>query len=241
MTDEEQVWIAAPQAVERVAERLSGYSHRAIESISGWFFDNRVRFRASEVVLLMPDGYLDEPYFDSDEYEEQKQFQSVYGHTHSEEDLKRRDRTNVVINPGSMIQEAINWGSTLWQVGELLLRYEALHPEARISYYGVCLNEGDLARCMAFLPPQSAPPKTSQKASAANSSGRPPASWWQEFAAELAILIHSEGLPDTQETLIGRVQTAFAVQGKEEPSRAAIQPVIREIFARLGPAGKANN
>lgn len=69
--------------------------------------------------------------------------------------------------------------------------------------------------------------------------GRRPANWWPDFATELAIRIHEKGLPDTQEALIADVQAALVGRGKDEPSRAQIQPVIREIFARLRQAGNS--
>ena len=71
------------------------------------------------------------------------------------------------------------------------------------------------------------------------STGRPPASWWPAFSEELAIYIHDNGLPATQEALITSIQTTMTLQGKEEPSRSQIQPVIRAIFARERPAGNS--
>ncbi len=68
--------------------------------------------------------------------------------------------------------------------------------------------------------------------------GRPPANWWPAFAEELAFHIHENGAPKTQEALIEAVFDALAKQGKPEPSRTQIQPVIRQLFERLGRAGK---
>lgn len=70
-------------------------------------------------------------------------------------------------------------------------------------------------------------------------SGRRPANWWPDFARELAIEIHDNGLPENQSILITRVQARFSHAGKPEPSRSQIQPVIREIFAAIGPAGNS--
>lgn len=67
--------------------------------------------------------------------------------------------------------------------------------------------------------------------------GRRPANWWPDFAEELAVYIHNHGIPETQEALISGVQSALAEQGKLEPSRAQIQPVIRALFTRLTAAG----
>ena len=68
--------------------------------------------------------------------------------------------------------------------------------------------------------------------------GRPPANWWPDFAEELAVFVHDNGPPETQEALIARVLDALAKQGKPEPGRTQIQPVIRRLFDRIGKAGK---
>jgi hypothetical protein len=68
--------------------------------------------------------------------------------------------------------------------------------------------------------------------------GRPPATWWPAFAEELAFYIHEHGRPETQEALIAAVFDALARQGKPEPSRTQVQPVVRQLLDRLGKAGK---
>lgn len=68
--------------------------------------------------------------------------------------------------------------------------------------------------------------------------GRPPANWWPAFAEELAFYIHENGRPETQEALIAAVFDALARQGKPEPSRTQVQPVVRQLLDRLGKAGK---
>lgn len=65
------------------------------------------------------------------------------------------------------------------------------------------------------------------------SKGRPPASWWPGFAEELVVYVHNHGLPSTQEALIAGVFEALAQQGKDEPSRTQVQPVVRQLFDRL--------
>lgn len=68
--------------------------------------------------------------------------------------------------------------------------------------------------------------------------GRRPANWWPDFAEELAAHIHDFGLPETQDAMISAVQLAMTKRGKIEPSRAAIQPVVRALFLRIGKAIK---
>lgn len=70
------------------------------------------------------------------------------------------------------------------------------------------------------------------------SKGRKPANWWPDFAEELAIDLHDNGWPETQDALINRVFSSMAEQGKPEPSRTTVQPVIRALYARRAKAGK---
>jgi len=67
--------------------------------------------------------------------------------------------------------------------------------------------------------------------------GRKAANWWPDFAAELAVYIHENGVPESQESLISGIQTAMSEAGKDEPSRTQIQPVIRAVLRRLQAAG----
>lgn len=240
MASEEEAWIPAPHAVELVAARMASLRHRAIDRISGWFFDRRVRLRAAQALFYMPDEYLDEPYFDESDPRADERYQELYGHTHPESALKRRERADFEIDPRIMTPDCIEWGSAIWDDAELTLLFGHLNPEARMSFYGVMVNECELVRCMEFLP-QKLPAKSPIEASSKKTAGRPAATWWPDFATELAIVIHDEGLPDTQAALISRIQESLTIQGKEEPSRAAIQPVIREIFSRLSQPGKARN
>ncbi|WP_156361911.1 hypothetical protein [Sphingomonas sp. Leaf343] len=71
--------------------------------------------------------------------------------------------------------------------------------------------------------------------------GRPAANWWPAFAAELAIYIHEEGLPNGSETegqgtIIDAVLSRLAERGAREPSRASIQPVVNDVLRRLRAA-----
>lgn len=68
--------------------------------------------------------------------------------------------------------------------------------------------------------------------------GRPPANWWADFALELALQVYEPGIPATQEQMIAAVFDTFAKQGKPEPSRTQVQPVVRKLFDRTGRAGK---
>ncbi|MFC4254412.1 hypothetical protein GRI97_03170 [Altererythrobacter xixiisoli] len=71
--------------------------------------------------------------------------------------------------------------------------------------------------------------------------GRPPASWWPDFAEELAIYIHENGIPDGeghdgQSTIIDAVFARMNVNNKTEPGRGTVQPVVNAILRRLRSA-----
>lgn len=73
--------------------------------------------------------------------------------------------------------------------------------------------------------------------------GRPPANWWPDFAEELALTIHEEGIPAGtghvgQSGLLDKVCERLAQSGKPEPSRTTAQPVINAVLARIRSAGK---
>jgi hypothetical protein len=72
--------------------------------------------------------------------------------------------------------------------------------------------------------------------------GRKPAHWWPDFAEELAMYVHEHGLPpgtgvEGQGDVIKAVLGRLADQGKEEPTRSAIQSVINAVLRRTRAAG----
>lgn len=71
--------------------------------------------------------------------------------------------------------------------------------------------------------------------------GRPAASWWPDFAEELAVYIHDTGSPDGeghegQSTVIDAVFARMAEQGKPEPGRGTVQPVVNAVLRRIRSA-----
>ena len=81
-------------------------------------------------------------------------------------------------------------------------------------------------------------PLSEGPAAGSETRGRKPANWWPAFAEHLAVFIHDNGMPDSQSALIAGVQAAMVADGKDEPSRSQIQPVIKAVFDRIGQAGK---
>jgi len=241
MSQDQERWLAMPEAIRRLAARLVSSETFAAAKLADWFFDERIRFKAAEVRQFMPVEYLDLVYFPTRDPDEEARYRELYGHSHPYDLLESRQQSDALIDSVALVRELLDAESSLWSDGELALTYRALHPDARVSYYGVTVSEGDLERCMALLPDLVATecPNDGEAIGAALARGRPPANWWPDFTRELVIDIHENGMPENQSALIARVQARFSNAGKPEPSRSQIQPVIREIFAAIGPAGNS--
>lgn len=90
--------------------------------------------------------------------------------------------------------------------------------------------------------PQFNLPEGSAQSAGQSSGGRPAASWWPDFAEELAIYIHEHGIPEGQghegqSVLIDAVFARMAEQGKAEPGRGTVQPVVNAVLRRIRSAG----
>jgi len=75
----------------------------------------------------------------------------------------------------------------------------------------------------------------------AMSGGRRPANWWPDFAEELAVYIHDEGLPpgndaDGQNGVIDAVFKRMNERGKQEGGRTTVQPVVAAVLRRARSA-----
>jgi hypothetical protein len=74
------------------------------------------------------------------------------------------------------------------------------------------------------------------------SGGRPAANWWPDFAEELAVYIHENGIPDGQghdgqSSLIDAVFARMVERGKPEPGRGTVQAVMNAVLRRIRSAG----
>lgn len=72
--------------------------------------------------------------------------------------------------------------------------------------------------------------------------GRPAANWWPDFAEELTVYIHENGIPegqghDGQSALIDAVFARMVEQGKPEPGRGTVQAVVNAVLRRIRSAG----
>jgi hypothetical protein len=117
--------------------------------------------------------------------------------------------------------------------------------------YGVAFDRGGLPPAAVpsnywSLPPQqeNMPYDVDAVDGKPSRKGRKPANWWPDFAEELAFHIHEKGFPEGrgsegQGELIDAIFEAMAGQGKSEPSRSQVQPVINAVLRRLRAAGNS--
>ena len=90
--------------------------------------------------------------------------------------------------------------------------------------------------------PESASDTEVAQSTVQRGGGRPAANWWPDFAEELAIYIHEHGIPegqghDGQSSLIDAVFERMSEQGKPEPGRGTVQPVVNAVLRRIRSAG----
>lgn len=74
------------------------------------------------------------------------------------------------------------------------------------------------------------------------SGGRSPANWWPDFAEELALYIFECGIPagegvKGQSAMLNAICDRMAANGKPEPGRSTVQPVINAVLLRTRAAG----
>lgn len=72
-------------------------------------------------------------------------------------------------------------------------------------------------------------------------TGRPMATWWPDFAEELAVYLHDCGVPEGEDSagqsaFINAICNRLAQRGKAEPSRSAVQPVVNRVLKRIRSA-----
>lgn len=149
-------------------------------------------------------------------------------------------------------KDSMSEAQIFWETGDFSFRFQFAKDEYFIGHaHGVVFHRAGIAdilgerrtpnvqsiRTPATPIAPSCKMDSQQALPVIGNRGRRPARWWPDFAEELAIYLHEKGLPETQEALISGVQSAMTAAGKDEPSRAQIQPVIRAVFSRLHPAG----
>jgi len=101
----------------------------------------------------------------------------------------------------------------------------------RMPFKEIVVLEDDLAK---ILPTDdNAISVDSMEPSSTNKAGRHPKYDWDYVWAGIVRLVHEEGLPKSQDEMIERVQLWYSsTQEKAEaPSRSALQPLIKRLFA----------
>ncbi len=128
-----------------------------------------------------------------------------------------------------------------WIAGDFELYFANGYEQHRGHVIGLEVREDQLPRDLD-------PAITSQVSSAqpiiteAKAGGRSAAKWWPDFAEELALFIHEEGVPpgsghDGQSEVLDKICKRLTAASKEEPGRATVQPVINAVLERIRSAG----
>jgi len=71
-----------------------------------------------------------------------------------------------------------------------------------------------------------------------STAGRPPATWWADFAEELAVYIHDAGPPSGtgatgQGTVVKAILDRLAKKRQDAPDRSSISPVVQNVLDRI--------
>ncbi len=100
----------------------------------------------------------------------------------------------------------------------------------------------DLRRRLTESDPDECSDQSAAKKGGPVSGGRPMSALWPSWVAELATLLHEEGVPagagsKGADELIAKVSDRLAEQGLEGPSRSTVQDTARAVLSRLRKAG----
>jgi hypothetical protein len=117
-----------------------------------------------------------------------------------------------------------------WELGD----FETwIDKRIHIQAFGVRFLRADLDLMLAPVSQATKP------AAAAEAVGRPMSALWPEWVAELVMLIHDEGIPESPkvEDLMKRVADRLADRNLEAPSRTTAQETVRAVLRRLKGAG----
>lgn len=129
-----------------------------------------------------------------------------------------------------------------WAAGDFTVQVSDRHGYRyeRWQAFGVMFERAGIEAMLARPESTNALPEPTDRPS--RQSGRRAAAWWPHFAEELAIYLHEEGMPDGtgaegQSEVIDAIFTRMNHNGKTEPSRATIQPVVTAVLRRIRTAG----
>ena len=119
-----------------------------------------------------------------------------------------------------------------WELGDFETWFDS---KVKYQVFGVKFHREDVGRMipngLGTEPKAQSIPKVS--------GGRPMSVLWPDWVAELAALVHEEGLPasGSTEQLISAVADRLADRGLEAPTRSTVQDAARAVLRRLKDAG----
>lgn len=114
-----------------------------------------------------------------------------------------------------------------WQLGD----FETwIDKRVQIQAFGVRFHKVDLDLMLAPVSQATKP-----AVAAADAGGRPMSALWPEWVAELVMLIHDEGIPESPkvEDLMNRVADRLAERDLEAPGRSTVQDAARAVLRRF--------
>lgn len=119
-----------------------------------------------------------------------------------------------------------------WELGD----FETwIKKTVQYQIFGVRFHREDVERVVGLSAVDRSRPEPSANR---ESGGRPMSELWPEWVAELAALIHEEGVPDGSgamgsDDLIVRVADRLANRGLNPPARATLQETAKAVLRRL--------
>lgn len=121
-----------------------------------------------------------------------------------------------------------------WELGDF---ETSIGREIVIQAFGVRFHRDDVRDMVPSAFGDRAPAAPPSKA-----AGRRMSPLWPDWVAELAVIVHEEGISDGEgatgsEDLIARVADGLAKRGLEGPTRTTVQEAAKAVLLRLRDAG----
>jgi len=119
-----------------------------------------------------------------------------------------------------------------WEIGDF---ETSVGSKVIYQVFGVKFHREDVGRMI----PDALRSEPKSPPSPKDSVGRPMSALWSDWVAELAALVHDEGIPSAGNTelLIRTVANRLAERGLEAPTRSTVQDAARAVLRRLRDSG----
>lgn len=121
-----------------------------------------------------------------------------------------------------------------WEVGD----FETwIDQKIKFQVFGVRFHRDDLR----LMTPTAFSEEPAPASIARESGGRPMSALWPGWVAELAAVLHEEGVPpgaaaSGADELIGRIADRLAARGMEGPTRSTVQETVKAVLRRMREA-----